>query len=207
MRLITLLLLSLILSACQTDSFYVENASLSELQDHRAAQPLVVRGTRPAALKEYFGLSGHRIVPGIGTVLAYRAFSGGLIPLVDQGGFEKLTVVLPANFSKNVGENISLSEGGKVIVFWSRGSSNFPGESGCYGYASSGSIIVATIARDTITADLDMILRSISPGGWEKECGTLAFKKTLTLDRKTVQQLTPWEGTSGSHIYDESIRK
>ena len=75
MKLIALFALSLTLSACQTDSFYVENASLSELQGSTGvAQALVVRGARPAALKDYFGLSGHRIVPGVGTVLAYRAF-------------------------------------------------------------------------------------------------------------------------------------
>lgn len=165
-RLMTLLVLSLILSACQTDSFYVENANLSELQSHRAMQAVVVQGARPSAVKDYFGLSGHRIVPGVGTVLAYRAFSGGLIPLVDQGGFEKLTVVLPVNFSKNVGENISLSEGGEVIVFWSRGPSNFPRTANCYGYASSGSIAITNTARDTIAADLDMLcIRSAQPGG------------------------------------------
>ena len=119
MKLIALLTLSLILSACQTDSFCVENASLSKLLDYRAAQALVVRGARPEVLKDYFGLSGHRIVPGVGTVLAYRVFSRGAIPLVDQAEFEKLTVVLPDNFSKGVGNKISLSEGSEVIVFWS----------------------------------------------------------------------------------------
>ena len=205
-RLITVLAVTLILSACQTDSFYIENASLSELQDHRAAQRLIYRGTTPEGLKDYFQLTGHRVVPGMGTVLAYRAFSRGVIPLVDQAGFEKLTIVLPDNLTNTVENRIVISDGGEAIVFWSRGSSNFP-RIGCYGYAVSGSITVTNKARDTLVADLDMILRSISPGGWEEECGTFAFKKALVLDRKTVQQLTPWEGTAGSHIYDESIRK
>jgi hypothetical protein len=143
----------------------------------------------------------------VGTVLAYRAFSTGVIPLVDQAGFEKLTIVVPDNLANTVQNKIVLSDGSEAIVFWSRGSSNFPGMSGCYGYAVSGSMTVTNKARDTIAADLDMILRSISPGGREEGCGTFAFKKALILDRKTVQQLTPWEGTSGSHIYDESIRK
>src|ERR1043165_46873 len=90
----------LVLSGCQGDSFYVENATLSELSDHRLLHGKLLHNGEMRSLpeaeiralsKDSFGITGHRINSDGGTVFGYREFSGGFIPLVDQGSFLKLT--------------------------------------------------------------------------------------------------------------------
>ena len=198
--------LPLLLSACGTDSFYIERATFSQLDAHRMLRTKVLQDTRSPERIEDFVLTGHRIATNDAMVLAYRTFSRGFIPFVDQSHFEKLTVLLPADFSKVVGGKIMFKGNSEAIAFWSQGSANFPGKSGCYGYGSDGSFTISSIREDSISGAIDLTIRSISPAGWEKECGTYVFKKALVFSKKSFQQLTPWDGGLGSHIYDESIR-
>ena len=197
----------MLLSACGTDAFYVEHATLSDLEQHHTIRTTVVQGTRSAERIEDFMLTGHRIAADGTLVLAYRTSSGGAISLVDQARFEKLTILLPANFSKTVGDKTVFQDDGGAIAYWSKGSANFPGKSGCYGYGSSGSLTVTDVSNNSIAVDLDLTIQSVSPAGWKSECGSFVFRKTLVFERRLAQDLTPWDGTPGAHIYDESIRK
>ncbi len=197
----------LFLSACGADTFYVEHATFSHIEDHRTTRTKLIQGIKSAERVENFVIAGHRITADDALVLAYRTFSPGAIPFVDQAHFEKLTILLPANVSNIAGDKITFQGNSEAIVFWSKGSANFPGKSGCYGYGSSGALTITSVSDGSISAVLDLTIQSISPAGWKTECGNFVFRKSLVFARKRIQDLTPWDGTSGAHIYDESIKK
>ena len=199
--------LPMLLSACGTDAFYVEHATLSHLKEHHTLRTTAIQGTRSTERIEDFMLTGHRITADGALVLAYRTSSGRAISLVDQAHFEKLTILLPANFSKVVGSETVFQDDSEAMAYWSKGSANFPGKSGCYGYGSSGSLTITGISTNSITAAIDLTIQSVSPAGWKSECEKLLFRKTLVFEKRLVQDLTPWDGTMGAHIYDESIKK
>jgi hypothetical protein len=188
----------------RVDVFYVESASLSSLNAHESYRKALLAGNA-VQIPKTFAVTGHRISSGTGTVLAYRAYAPGPIFRTDQGSFQKLTIYVPFSVSAPV-SRLGLSREGGTVVFWSSGSSNFPGISGCVGYASAGSLRFDSIESDKIIAALGIEFKSFSPGGWEQDCKQFTFDKTLTFKRKDVHNLTPWEGAEGKHIYDESIR-
>ena len=191
-------------SSRASDSFFLEKAALAEIQTHvslRQSSSL----ERSGALAKEFVLSGHRIVSGDGTVLALREFTGGSIFSPDHGRFWKLTIFLPFPIDDNE-VSINLDTGNPIIAYWSQGSSNFPGKSGCHGYASGGQMKLKKQSNSQLSTELALRFDLVSPGGWKKECGPLPFNDKLVLGKRDVQSLTPWEGKPGAHAYEESIR-
>lgn len=196
-----------VISGCalrQVDSFYLDRAAMSEVDLHKSAKQAIALNKPPKTSSE-FVITGHRIIDGSGTVIAYRAFSSGELFFVDQATFQKLTIFLPFSLSNDLTE-VSLSEREDVIAYWSSGSSNFPGKTGCFGYVSNGRVRLSRITNTELSADLLITFDLVSPGGWKKECGRFVFNESMILKKRDVNALTPWEGTVGAHIYDESIR-
>ena len=187
----------------QVDWFLVEQASMAEASLHQLA-----KGSKRnwfAKAQPEFVITGHRIAAGDGAIIAYRAFSHGMLPLVDQAQFKKLTIFLPFALSDRLIE-INLAGEEKAIAFWSNGSSNFPGESGCFGYASGGSIRLKKITNEEVFVNLSLSFDLVSPTNLNEGCSHFEFKESLTLRKEKVTSLTPWEGAVGVHLYDESIR-
>ncbi|NOS81045.1 MAG: hypothetical protein HOP32_05620 [Nitrospira sp.] len=204
-----------VISGCQVDSFYVDNASLSEISDHRLLRDKLINYDEILSLsktemrglsKDGFSVIGHRIISDGGTVFGYREFSGGFIPLVDQGDFLKLTIYLPFLLTNQTPSRIVIKDSREVLVFWSRGSANFPDRSGCYGYASDGHINLSWRSSEEVEAELDVMIDSVSPRGWKEECQRFPLRKKFLFAKQLASMLTPWEGRRGNHIYDESIR-
>jgi hypothetical protein len=189
----------------QVDTLYVEGAALEQLSVHDQIRQAVEQGQANRTQRDFFAITGHRIVPDGGTILAFRVFSRPTIPLVDQAGFQKLTIFIPFALTTEPVE-ITLSKRRDVIAFWSNANSNFPRRSGCYGYAADGSIHLVKRSPTEIVADLSLTFDLVSAGGWRGECSRLTFKKELVLEQKAVQYLTPWEGRPSSEPYEESMR-
>lgn len=194
-------------AGCSTrgvDSFFVDKAALVELKTHDSMR-LPGSLERSGAIGKELVLSGHRITSGEGMVIAYREFSSGLVFRADQAQFAKLTVFLP--FLVHEKEMfLNLSEQKNIIAYWSKGSSNFPGKSGCHGYTSGGTIRLTKKDQDQFLVELSLQFNLVSPGGWKKECGLFDFNDPLILKEINLPNLTPWEGKRGEHIYDESMR-
>jgi hypothetical protein len=139
---VTLCLFLSLSFGCQADSFYVEKATLSEIDAHLLLRNRILqKNERIAWSNEYLSITGHRISADGGIVFGHRLFSKGVIPLVDQASFEKLSIQIPSGETHHKMSTISIKSDKDVLVFWSKGPSNFPRGSGCYGYASDGYII------------------------------------------------------------------
>ncbi len=196
-----------VLCGCQVDSFYIENATLAEIEDHRLLRDSVVqKNERLGLANEYFVITGHRIISDGGIVFGHRLFSSGAIPLLDQASFQKLSIYIPFSVTDQRLNAISIKENKDVFIFWSKGPSNFPRGSGCYGYATDGHVTFMRISDEEISAELNITIDTVSPGGWKKDCDRLELMKTISFKKKLASALTPWEGRQGTHVYDESIR-
>ena len=177
---------------------------MAEMDLHKTTRQAIVLN-KPTKIISEFVITGHRIMEGNGTVVTYRTFSPGGPFFVDQAAFQKLTIFLPFSLSNDLPE-VNIGDREDMIAYWSNGSSNFPGKTGCFGYASGGRIRLSRISSTDLSAELFITFDLVSPGGWQKECGKFVFNENVILQRKDVNTLTPWEGTAGAHIYDESIR-
>jgi len=196
-----------LLYGCTTtkvDSFFLENAAISNLNYHSMLKNSISEDSKLQP-DDTFVITGHRIEEGDGVVIGYREFASGMIPLTDQATFEKLTIYLPLSLWINKKE-ISLADEG-IIAFWSNGASNFPGKSGCFGYASSGKVYISSVTNNEAHIDLNATFDLFSPGGWSGDCGKFSLHRKIALRKMIVSSLTPWDGSIGNHIYDESIRK
>ncbi len=204
-RIITIILFVLLTVSCATqrqDDLIVLGAGLSHASEHSALQRSVANSP-PKTIDKQFVITGHRISEGKGVVLAIRKFSSGIAFRTDQAAFQKITIYLP--LSKPHGR-INLSETEGVVAYLSSGSSNFPGTSGCYGYAYDGTLDFLKETNDKVTVFINIMFNLFSPRGWTKECGPLSVQETLTFDKRAVSSLTPWEGRAGKHVYDEILR-
>ncbi len=208
-------LLLLLSSGCdykRSTAFYVEEAKLAQDGVHRqtreslaTAEPGSNRGPGdiydPRVTDEHFGVTAHRIARGNGTVIAIRTFLATIPPLPDVTGFEKLTAYIPPGVLSSSGR-IKLPDE-NVIVFWSEGGGNFPNV-GCYGYATGGEIKYKRRSATKITIDWNINI-GIVDGFSFSSCKPFVFNQRTPLKLKRIDELTPWEGVAGGHIYAESI--
>ena len=204
-RLFVLAVGALLSASCVTsDRFLAEDAGPPDPRSHEEMRKRLVESQTLGSSYE-FAVTGHRITRGAGTVVATRSYRRGIPLLTDQGGFEKLTVFLPGEVASSSRVRIGDRDG--VIAFYSKGSSAFPGSSGCIGYAKAGTLEVdgaSTNGAVHVTMDLDFDL--YSPQGWAGDCGEMRLHTEGAFPRRAVSSLTPWEGGGGAEIHDESYR-
>ncbi len=186
----------------KSNSFFIEGASMQNVELHEQACQAIITNKLPPIERE-FVVTGHRISEGEGFIIASRIFNQSR--WVDQAEFEKLTIYIPAGLPLD-GSNISLRTSG-VIAFFSTGSANFPGQTGCFGYASDGLVNVISHLPNQVSVRILAFFQLTSPGGWENDCGKFNYDQSLVLKRKDVKSLTSWEGAPGKHIYDESMMR
>lgn len=198
-------------------SFFVEKASLSDIDSHEIARrglitqniakssdtkTLFVTGDK--AIHEDFVIAGHRIIEGEGTVIAIRTFF--IIPfwpnpVSDAETFEKVTILLPfSSFGDHGSVRVDDQD---VVVYWSGGQSAFP-RAGCLGYGTAGDIRYQRLSDSEVTVALNITFDAFT-GIFGEECRRSDIEEELTLQRKSVGELTTWEGRPGSHIYEESL--
>ena len=185
----------------QSSSFFVEQAAISEIGIHRKIRESLKQRISPL-FGELFAVTGHRISTGKGTVLATRSFLSTVPPLPDIAGWEKITIYLPYSLSEKI-TYISV-ENEDIIVFWSKGASNFP-RTGRFGYGTSGWIRFGESSKHRLVIDFEISIQSFEPFFSTSPHSQFVIRQDLTLQETQVDDLTPWEGAVGSHIYDESI--
>jgi hypothetical protein len=184
-------------------AFFVEGASLSGLSDHNRLR-LAIENEDAITVSKEFVVTGHRLVSGLGMVIGVREFSKGTILNSDTSAFRKLTIYMPDPMATTK-STLSLKLDKSVIVFMSHSSANLPGITGCFGYASDGTLNLKSISPSEFMVDLDLIVDLKSPRGWKKECQQFHYVDHLTMQRKELNELSPWEGVVGKTLYDETI--
>lgn len=182
--------------------FYVSHAGIADLEKHKSLRTAIMdRGRFP--MNDIFALVGHRIREGEGSVLAIRRFDDGGWFAVDQAEYEKLTISLPNALSDANGD-IDLSDN-EVIIYWSNGSSNFPGMADCVGYATDGRLRYERATDSKIRANINMRIEAMSLFGWQNDCGKFSLMRKIAFEEIQYNDLTSWQGRQGKHIYDESM--
>lgn len=187
-----------------SDNFFVPSSSLAEDWRH-VSQEGEKSGKSPNPAGREFVVTGHRITAGEGTVLAIRRFNAGSPFLTDQASFEKLSISLPKSMTGE-GDQFAFERTGSALAFYSSGSSNFPGGAGCFGYATDGHVRVIRRTTNSLVVHLDLHIPLTSPAGWKQDCTEKHIDQDMEFAVKPLDQLTPWDGRPGKHVYDETMR-
>src|ERR1043166_9000345 len=131
-----------------TRAFYLRDTSLKEHELHSRHWTSLANGTFPKVVDPKFGVNGHLLTPGRGTVLALRERRCDSIWCLDREGFEALTIWFPGELPE-AGGDFNVGTNG-LIVFYSKGLINFPRQVACVTYAKSGLIRLSAIDRRRI---------------------------------------------------------
>jgi len=190
-------------ASSSTDSFFIEGAEL------HASGYLDRAEFKPSAFSidqkdRDIIFSGHRIKPGIGSVIGVREFSSKGLFSTDQSAFRKISIYTTQSLPKEINSTIKI-DSRDFIGFFSHSSSAFPGANGCFGYAKNGSVQIKRINDTGILLTLDVVFDQQSPRGWTDDCSAVSISSVFITHKKSITNLTPWDGVRGKHVYDETM--
>lgn len=196
------------LAACTTesDAFFVSGATMAEPEIHSVAQSEPLQNWR-SNIGMKIGVSGHRIVPGEGTVIAFRSQRSNLL-VMDSASFEKLTIFIDKPLPGKTGV-IRLGENGRAFAFWSVGDAISAPDADCVGWASEGLVEYQRASANEVAFDIRMRIRTVELSSIHIHhipCRAFSFERETTLSEKNVLTLTPWEGRPSEDIIDEVFR-
>lgn len=213
-RLLTITLIGIVLIAVlalgytavdKSDSFFVQQAELkdSHLFEHERAR--MEAGEEIEFDEILYRVIGHQLKKGSGTILGYRWYSNGSAGIIDDELYRKLTVWIPERFANKPGL-LQINSDTGIVAIYSSGASAWP-RSGCHGQIQSGSLHLEWGARQ-LKAKIEGVISYISDPLWKDQaCTPPVIQEEYTFDRLEFEELTPWLGLPGKHIYDETYRK
>lgn len=179
-----------LLSACSgaVSSFYVEDAGSGDpLRLQRLAERTATTASEGMEYAEI--VRAHRIGPGTGTVLSYREASGGYEERVTR-----LTIFLPDGVAvpgTTIQFSGSAAPSGPVALL---SDLSPPVETyDCTGFAAGGELTFRRVEIDRIVADLTMDFDMVPLNEYDA-CAPLRLKRSIEFDRKSLEDLQPWEG-------------
>lgn len=142
----------------------------------------------------------HRLAIGSGVVLGVRKYSNPNKLVWDDESFQKISVHLP---KLEVG-TVNLTQGSSAQSYFTRGGSAFPFLN-CGGEIENGQIEVLFVETDTVRAkikgDVHCRRRNANSGD------SIHIEEDHIFELMQVDEVTPWIGKAGKHIYDESYRR
>ena len=198
-RPIILALLILIPGCGVHRAIYVEHAALEnpslyknmnkELQEKKAENG-----------KTNFPVMGHRIVPGEGTVIAYRAWSPGSIFVIDDEHYEKVTIYMSGSLLGNA--EINIEDNPNIIVLYVSGGSAWP-KHGCYGTSTNGFLRYNPTLFGGMEAEISFRANLTNAFSGDP-CEQIMFHKKFKIEKKLLTDLSPWEGRPSSRIIQET---
>ncbi len=151
--------------------------------------------------RDYVPVYAHRLKRGSGTIFAYRFYSNGDMGIIDDEDYRKTTVWIAGALPRSA-VDLPLGDASKCLFVFSQGGSAWP-QAGCSGYGTSGTVRVEPAGRRfKIT-----IHGEVTPAGNAHDrCGTEKVDVTFNAKEIAFQDLTPWLGVAGRHVYDETYR-
>lgn len=198
-----ILILTLLLQAgCSLLGYrtlYIENAALTDPTMYDAELKNVSEKGK-ASDKDFLPVVAHRICNGTGTAIAYRKWSPGSWFIIDDEGYEKITIYIPHILEKE--GNIILGTNTGTISIIASGGSAWP-KTGLIGVAQKGSIKYKRTSSHEIEVEIDLVVNLYNIS-WNELGPSRHFHEQVTLKKKDIHSITPWEGREGSHIYDET---
>ncbi|SRR5581483_11026682 len=185
--------------------FFVRDASVQQLSKHQQlSNALATNKVRSLGYDDKeFVVTGHRLTGGDDVVLAFRSFSSGSL-IADTASFVKLTALIPqSRFAP--GSEIKIPGADGAMAYYSSSSSNFPGAGGCFGYASQGTMKVDGASGQSVTVSIDLHFNLASPLGYSDQCGEKKIQGKYIVQQLPLRELSPWQGTAGKTLYEETI--
>ena len=183
----------------EVSAFFIEReATLTELPTHETFRPYLVGLARnenvPTVFLRGFPIVGHRLKRGDATIISYRKYIdlGGMG--TDRSLYEKLTIFLPPEVAIDGSGNIDITSAEDILAFWSRGSSDFPHNAPCVGYADRGRIKYSRSSDDWVYMSIELSIGFVDIT--EANCRPFAYSEEWMFERRDVDSLTPWEGTA-----------
>jgi hypothetical protein len=192
-------------SVPRTDTFYVINADFAEPAFFAKLQAELQHSDQERAFlarHELPTVFAHRIVAGTNTVIAYRWFTPGSPLVIDDEGFEKITVSLPSVTPQGLFEG-KIVPNGPVVAIVTRGGSAWP-QRACSWRVEDGtvSIEVKGSSYDVhVTGRLKAEPPSMSKAS---NCTQEILDKRFEAKRLSLSEVTPWLGKQGDHPYAET---
>ncbi len=198
MRLTPLLCIvfSLSLVSCsRLQTYYVNNAQIaSNLEGEKGT----FTENRPESTKLL--LNGHYVKSGNNLVLLFRRYTTGSIFVIDDEGYEKLTIEI-RNYI--LGKPIRF-DSSDIKFYYSSGSSGFVSKGhGVYSTSGSGSLTIRKVERDKITAEIDLTMWARPAGAFPFEGKQVQIRKWVSFEEKNIAELTPWLGIPDSSLGKE----
>lgn len=184
-------------AGCASSSgFYIEHAELARTisAPTRRADPADLAEWRSEPVRRL--LSGHYVKQGESLVVLIRRFDSGDFFATDTQVFEKLSIELPA---EPLGKVVPVNAEG-VKLYYSRGSSAFAKSGyGAYGTEGWGTVVIERCSESKLRAKLDMDIKVQSAREDVLLQGeTVRIHGSYTLDRITLDDITPWLGAPGA---------
>lgn len=199
--LVTIILVVHFVSAFpKKDFFFVENAEFvqSDFQNLLPDNEEVKYIDKNEVLPIIHLVQNHRIKQGTGFAFGYRYFSAGSIGIDDET-YKKITIWIP-----NLNEDVyQFGNKSKVIGYFAKGGSAWP-RNGCGGEIQSGSVKINKSESDQIVLHITGNVDCRRKDKIEK--GIIEIDETMTFKKIGFQDLNPWRGIGGTHIYRETYR-
>lgn len=206
----TLLLLAIVVRGAKLayaavdkeDRFYVLNA---EPEEPEYLQKLDQASADDNEAASRFGHAAHRIKPGTGLTLGHRFYTNGSVFSIDDEGFRKITIWLPAGAAQSV-TSLDVADRSKVLVLFSEGGSAWP-DNTCSGRVSAGSLRIEKHGERYQVA----LHGDLTPQGngavRPARCASQKVDIEFVAAQLQFGQLTPWLGKAANgHPYAETYR-
>lgn len=152
--------------------------------------------------RDYVPVYAHRLKRGSGTIFAYRFYSNGDVLTIDDEDYRKVTVWIAGALPRSA-VDLSLGDASKCLLIFTHGGSAWELAS-CSGYGISGTVRVEPDDRQfkiTIHGD-------ITPAGNAyDDCEIKRVDLTFKAKQIAFENLTPWLGIAGRHVFDETYRR
>jgi len=190
----------------KADSFFVDDAELEDpgFFDRKLTGARSDLESFPD--EQVYPVIAHRIKGGRGTVLGYRRYTIGSPVAIDDERYQKITIWLPERYQDSDGQLQITAESG-IVVVCSRGGSAWP-RTGLHGKIEAGTLDLHRAGR-RIRAHLEGVITYVRDSrGMDKQRPDPArVSRNFVFTKTNYDDLTPWLGLRGQHIYWETHRR
>jgi hypothetical protein len=186
----------------RTDTFYLKDAQLSD-ENYLIKLAEKLDKEDYLALRSEMNIHLHRLVKGKGVIYGYRWYSNGSVMAIDDEVFEKLTVWIPRDPS-SYPINFDFRNQENVKALYITGSSAWP-QSACSGYFTSGLLVLKKSGSKTLVSVKGVVTPADSRSNGDY-CKEREVNIEFLASEIKFSQLTPWLGSEGQHLYDETYR-
>lgn len=150
--------------------------------------------TRPVFMSNY-----HWLKPGSKVALVFLNYYTQPLAIADGNTFRKITVLIP-----EIKSGSYKIDGTSVKGFVTKGGSSWP-RSQCGGEITNGTIEISDVSEDSLQATLKF--KADCHDIYQTRTQEISIDESRTFSRLAFEELKPWHGIKGNHVYKETFRK